>query len=239
MKPLFYISVFITTALLMSFICQPAPAQTRERSTVETEYTWNLEDIYATDEDWQKALDKLLSDVEIIESYKGKLGSSSEVLLEFLNLSFDFNRLFNRIYSYASLKSDQDIRDTKYVSMDQELRQLQPVIRARLSFGEPELLAIGKETIDRFLNEQPEMTKYKMHLYELFRQMEHVLSDKEERISTTALIQLLKILKDTDVAGASSVLNVLKENTKVVIENNNLLYYSSLFSFTSFLPNLT
>ena len=90
-----------------------AQAQTLDRSAVDPKYTWKLEDIYATDADWQKDKEKLKADAETYEKYKGKLGSSSQTLLEFLKFSFDFNKLYARVYCYASMKSDQDIRDTK------------------------------------------------------------------------------------------------------------------------------
>jgi len=50
--------------------------------------------------------------------------------------------------------------------------------------------------------------------------LEERINDKEEVISIGALISLLKILKDNEAANTSSILGVLKETSKVVIENN-------------------
>ena len=161
-------------------------SQTTGRSSVDLKYTWKLEDIYATDADWIVAKEKVKSDIGLFEKYKGKLGSSSKTLLEFLNFSSDFDKTFGKVYSYASMKSDQDISDTKYMGMLQELRQLLPVIGAKQSFAEPELLLLGKETIDKFLSEQKGLGIYKMYLYELMRKKEHRLSEKEEKILALA-----------------------------------------------------
>lgn len=157
-------------------------SQTVDRSTVATKYTWKLEDIYATDADWQQDKEKVKSDVDHFETFKGKLGSSSKTLLEYLQFSSEFNKRFTKVYCYASMKSDQDIRDTKYMGMLQELRQLEPTVGAKTSFAEPELLALGKETIDKFIAEQKDLGVYKMYLQELIRQKAHLLSEKEERI---------------------------------------------------------
>lgn len=161
-------------------------SQTVNRASLDPKYTWKLEDIYASDEDWIKAKEKVKSDIDVFETYKGKLGSSSKTLLDFLNFSSDFNQLFSKVYSYASMKSDQDISNTKYMGMLQELRQLAPVIGAKQSFAEPELLQLGKETIDKFLSEQKGLGIYKMYLYELIRKKAHLLSEKEEKIMALA-----------------------------------------------------
>lgn len=157
-------------------------SQTVDRSTVNTKYTWKLEDIYATDADWQADKEKVKSDLDKYETFKGKLGSSSKTLLDYLQFNSEFNKRFIKVYCYASMKSDQDIRDTKYMGMLQELRQLEPAVGAKTSFAEPELLTLGKETIDKFINEQKDLWIYKMYLQELIRQKEHLLSEKEERI---------------------------------------------------------
>ena len=44
--------------------------------------------------------------------------------------------------------------------------------------------------------------------------------DTSDEPSLSALIALIKILKDSDTANVNSLLGLLRENTKVVIENN-------------------
>lgn len=161
-------------------------AQTRERAQIEPKYTWNLADIYASEAEWTKAKDELLARVPVLESYKGKLATSSQSLLDFLNYYFDFLKLYNRVYSYASMKSDEDLGNTGYQSMMQIMRQNEPVIGAAVAYAEPELLAAGKEKIDKFLGENKNLSVYKMYLDELFRQQKHLLSEKEEKIMAQA-----------------------------------------------------
>lgn len=178
--------VWITATFALNNTFRPVCAQERECSNIAIEYTWNLDDVFASDELWKIDLEKIKSGADLLAGYKGRLGSSSGVLLEFLNLYSDFDKLYSKIGSYASMRSDQDISNTTYLAMDQELRQLGPVVSSKLSFIDPELLALGKDTINRFLSEQPEMKIYSMLLNELFRQQEHLLSEKEERIIAQA-----------------------------------------------------
>jgi oligoendopeptidase F len=161
-------------------------SQTRERSTVEAKYTWNLQDIYASNNDWEADKNKLLTDLPKFDTYKGKLATSSKVLQEYFDFLFDFYKQYSRVYSYASMKSDQDLGDNTYMSMMQELRLADPKISAATSFADPEILAAGKETIDRFISENQGLKVYRMYLTELFRQQNHVLSEKEETIIAQA-----------------------------------------------------
>lgn len=161
-------------------------SQTRDRSQVETKYTWNLEEIYASNKDWEADKNKLLAELPKFETYKGKLASSSKILQEYLDFYYDFYKQYSRVYSYASMKSDQDLGDNTYLSMMQELRQADPKISAATSFADPEILAAGKEKIDQLMAENQGLKVYHMHLTELFRQQKHVLSEKEETIIAQA-----------------------------------------------------
>lgn len=184
--------VLMTLLVVLIFSgCSTIIAQTRDRSAVEIKYTWALEDIYASDSDWQAAKEQLTSNVDKLESYKGKLGSNAAVLLEFLQHYFEYRKEYNRISSYASMKSDQDLRDGTYLAMDQELRQLGPTLSAKLSFIEPEILAIGKDKTEQFLSDNPGLDIYSMYLNELFRKQAHLLSENEEKIlaQSSAILQ--------------------------------------------------
>ena len=47
-----------------------------KRSEVEKQYTWALEDIFATDELWEKALDECRTFPEKIEAFRGRLAET-------------------------------------------------------------------------------------------------------------------------------------------------------------------
>ncbi|HEX2933842.1 MAG TPA: oligoendopeptidase F [Bacteroidales bacterium] len=174
------ILLMVTIALSLAN-SQDAVSQKLERSQVDPKYKWKLEDLYASDEQWQKAKESVKADIDKFDNYKGKL-NSAKGLLDFLNFSYAFDKEFSRVYVYASMKSDQDVRESKYLAMKQELGQIMPVISAKVSFAEPEILGIGKEAIDRFLADEKGLAVYKMYLHELFRKQEHLLSEKEEKI---------------------------------------------------------
>ena len=67
-----------------------------KRSDVPKEYTWAMEDLYASDAEWQKDLEKVRSLLPQIETFRGQLGKSADSLLAFLKLQDDIVVLMDK-----------------------------------------------------------------------------------------------------------------------------------------------
>lgn len=57
-----------------------------KRSEIPEESTWRLEDIFATNEEWQTEFKKLQADIPEIEKYQGKLSDSADILYDLLQM---------------------------------------------------------------------------------------------------------------------------------------------------------
>ena len=57
-----------------------------KRSEIPEKYKWNLGDIFATPEDWEKAFAEISEEYKVLTAYQGKL-SDRNTLLEFLKKS--------------------------------------------------------------------------------------------------------------------------------------------------------
>src|ERR1051325_9666735 len=99
-------------------------AQERDRAKVPVQYTWDLTQIYPTDEAWRAAKEQFAKQIPSIDRFQGHLGDSAATLLQAADTLTDLNKTISRLYVYASLKSDQDTRDAKYQGMKQEMDQL-------------------------------------------------------------------------------------------------------------------
>jgi len=164
----------------------PLNAQQKERPEIPTEYKWNLADICASDERWEKDKQALVEQFDEILEFKGKLATSPSDLLACLKLNTEISKEFGRLYSYASMKSDQDTRNSTYLGMKQQMQQLGTDYNSKASFIESEIAAMDKSTIDKFINEEPGLKIYSMYLYDIQRTKEHRLSEKEEKILAEA-----------------------------------------------------
>ncbi len=161
-------------------------SQTRERSEIPTKYKWKLENLYATEQAWNQSKEKLVSRFNDIEKYKGKLADSASQLLACLELNSEISKEFGRLFSYASMKSDEDVRNSKNLAMKQELQQLGTDYSTKAAFITPEITEMDKKKIDAFIKAEPGLKIYKMPLYDILRMKPHTLSDKEEKILAEA-----------------------------------------------------
>jgi oligoendopeptidase F len=173
-------------AVLLMLSQMSMMAQTRERSEVPEEYTWRLEDLYASDEAWRAEKERLEGEMDKVLQFKGALANSPADLLACMQFNSQFSKEFSRLYSYAFMKSDQDTRNSKYLAIKQEMQQMATDYRTKRSFIDPELVAMDKATIEKFMAEKPELKEYRMYLFDLQRKKEHRLSEKEEKILAEA-----------------------------------------------------
>jgi len=167
-------------------VFKPERSQLRKIKQISDKFKWDLTDIYASDKEWEKEKQKWSSRIKEITQYKGKLSSSAEFLLKCVEFQSHMQKEFSRLYSYASMKSDEDIRKSEYIEKKQELEQLYTEYATEFSFFEPEIAACDKGLIERFIKEKDELNKYAFFLRDIMRRREHMLSENEEKILARA-----------------------------------------------------
>ena len=176
--------VMILASLFMT--ANAAFAQAKERAEIAVEDTWRLEDIYPSDEAWNQAKTSLVAKFDDILQFKGKVAATADNLYACLSTDSGISMEFGKLARYASMRSDQDTRVSKYNSMLQEIRQLGTDYNSKASFIEPELVKLDKATIDQYISQEAGIKDYKFYLYDLQRIKEHKLSEKEEKILAEA-----------------------------------------------------
>lgn len=157
-----------------------------KRSDVPKEYTWAIEDLYASDADWKKDLDKIKGIVPQIGAFQGKLGESADSLLGFLKLQDEILVLMDRFANYSLRKADEDTKNTTYQGFKDQTMGLYVAISSALSFAEPEILEIPDAVLAQFYEKQPGLNQYKRYLNDILRKKAHILSDAEEKILAAA-----------------------------------------------------
>jgi len=180
------LNVIIILITVFAFSQTRVLGQTRERAEVPERYKWKLEDLYASDQAWNKAKQELAAQFDEVTKYQGKLAGSASELLACLEFDSRVSKEFGRLYSYAHMKSDQDTRSSKYLAMEQEMQQLGTDYNSKAAFIKPEIAGMDKETIDKFIEQERGLKIYKMALYDIQRKKAHTLSEKEEKILAEA-----------------------------------------------------
>jgi oligoendopeptidase F len=163
-----------------------APAAARERAEIAEKYTWNLADLYPSDQDWKAARDDLRKRLPALASHRGHLGDSAEALWRALDASFGLQRDLERLYVYASSRADEDIRAAGPREMKQGAQQLAVDLSAASSFIEPEILSIDPARVRGFLASEARLRDYAFYVQDVLRRRPHTLSAAEERVAAEA-----------------------------------------------------
>lgn len=156
------------------------------RSELAEETTWAIHDLFATDALWWEELDRAKDYVDRVAGYRGRLGESGAVLLEYLRLGDEMNERFENLIHYAQRRGDEDTRVAEYQNMMAQLTALLVEVNRAGAFETPELLAISDETLDRFYRETAGLDHYRLAMDRVRRKKEHVLSDREEELLAAA-----------------------------------------------------
>lgn len=152
------------------------------REECDKKYQWHIEDLYASDALWQKDYELLEKSIPELASYEGRLGEGVHTFLEYMNKKQEIMKRFEAVYVYANQKYHEDTGNAVYQKLTAQAQMLSLKMSSATVFEEPELLSVGKETIDGWFEESEDMELYRRFFYELFRQQEHVLSKEMEAV---------------------------------------------------------
>ena len=159
-----------------------------QREKIDEKYKWKLEDIYTTNKDWEKDFIKLEGMFADVPKIKENLTKSAKGLLSALLRIERMEHIAANLFVYARMRRDEDNANAAYQAMAQRATELNVRLSAALSFMNPDLLAMEKGVLERWLkkaDEKPALSglkNYDFMLRELLRSKKHVLSAKEEKL---------------------------------------------------------
>lgn len=207
---------------------QTPSVEERDRTTIPEKYKWDLSHIYADEKVWTSEKGKFVARLSEVAKYKGKLGESPQMLLGCFDLVTDLSKEYTRLYCYASMHSDEDTRLSKYLGMEQEIGQIGSDFSARVSFLQPEILNIGRERIEAFLQQEPKLEIYRHGLDDTLRRKDHTGTEGEEKILADAglvadsPLSIYSIFSDADFPFAETTLH---DGKKVKLNKANFNVY--------------
>ena len=154
-----------------------------ERNQVEQRFKWNTDDIFPSDEAWEKAYAEAEKEINFSQ-YAGKLGNRSD-LLAFLKANDEFLKKVERVFLYASMKHDEDTRISKYTAYSSKCDALISKYSAELAFFEPELASQTEEYLNSLVADK-DFSDYDYTLKTLIKRKPHVIPEAEERLVALA-----------------------------------------------------
>ncbi|WP_461202464.1 oligoendopeptidase F [Anoxybacillus sp. TBDG-1] len=156
------------------------------RKDVPVEYTWRLEDIFSTDEQWEEEFQAIHALLPKFSEYKGRLGESAETLYEALQYRDHVLLRLGKLYAYAHMRHDEDTTNSLYQGFESRAEGLYAEAGNAMAFIVPEILALDESVVRTFLQQHEPLRLYEHELDEMNRQRPHVLSEKEEALLAQA-----------------------------------------------------
>ena len=177
---------------------------------------WDLSSIYKSNEEWEENLKVLPSLTEKVVQYKGRLGESSDVLLEALKALEEAELRMETVYHYASLQHEADEDDSSATDRDGRAMMAYTRMMSDLSFIDPEIQSVDETKLREWIS-LPEFKDYKIYIEKLLHFKKYILSEKEERILSLQMqpaqtpYNAFSVLSNVDMNKTFGTVNVCGE----------------------------
>ena len=153
-----------------------------ERSEVPVDLTWNLDDLFSSDQEWEEALKEIEEDVKQFAHFKGNLHTGSKALMECLSAEEELMKKLVAVRTYASLRQSADGTDPLNQANSAKVAAVGTKAMSALSFISSEILSFEDGKIEEFLKEEPGLEPFKKNLFELLETKKHKLSAETEEV---------------------------------------------------------
>ena len=147
-----------------------------KREEVKVEDTWDLTDMYESNEAWEEELNKIEALITEIAGMEGTCLDTAKNLLTVLEKDAACAQKIELAYSYAERLFDQDQKNTKHQSMSAKIMSVYAKYAASTAFISPEIIAASSELLEKYFKEIPELELYRKQIDEIIRMKPHRLS---------------------------------------------------------------
>ena len=155
-----------------------------ERDAIAPAHRWNVEDLYADLDGWNRDFDRIEAEVQPLEALRGAINSAADVA-RLLDAETRLDRLVEKLYTYAHLRADEDTANTQYQALLSRIRARYTEVSGRLAWITPEILAQPEETLREWTDSE-ELRPNRYAMVRLLRHKPHTLSDREETLLSQA-----------------------------------------------------
>lgn len=175
------VSFLISSA---AFVSANVFAQDEEKK--QTQIRWDLTDLYADDEDWEKAFIEISERIEKVAMLRDGFADSPERLADNLDEFYAAVKEFWRLSVYANASRDEDQRVASSQERSAKLSSLATKFGEISSWIDPTLITVGEETLEKYLAEEPRLKPYDHNIRDTIRLAAHSLDEKGEQILASA-----------------------------------------------------
>ncbi len=197
-----------------------------ERGQIATEDTWNLESVYASDDQWETHFSEMKKRVEGFGVYRGKVRESLSCLKAVLDEAYAIERNLGRLMVYAKMRSDQDTSNTFYQNLSSRAASLGISMDAASAFLRPEILSWGEEALKEALAKEEGLSAYARPILEMIRTNAHTKDEGTEALladageMAEAPHKIFNVFLNADLSFPDAVLS---DGTRIPVTNSSLV----------------
>ena len=113
---------------------------------------WDLSKMYKDKNAIEKDIKLVNENINKIDELKK---NEKDNFIEILDLLFETDRVMDNLYTYASMKKDENSKVSDSVKLELELSSLYNKLQSRFSFVEPFVLSLKEDEQDKLIRENP------------------------------------------------------------------------------------
>ena len=152
------------------------------RAETDPRFTWNAESVFVNIEAWEAEFATIAQLVTHLGRFQGHLADGPTVLAEALTACDDLTRRLGRLEAYANMAHAVDRTDQAAGQRFGRFQGLHGQALAAMAFVGPELLAIGRPSLEDWMRTEPGLAIYGHKIDDLFRQQAHMRSYEVEQV---------------------------------------------------------
>jgi oligoendopeptidase F len=153
-----------------------------ERSQIEERFKWKLELIFSDWENWQAAFAEIENALPDLAGRQGSLANSGSGLLQTIEAIHGTQRLLEKTFVFAGMKSDEDTRIGENTARKGRISSLAVRVSEAVSWFDSEVLAIEADRLAELVAEEPKLELYEHFFHDIHRARAHTLSADQEAL---------------------------------------------------------
>lgn len=155
----------------------------KDRSMIETKDKWDLSLIYKTQKDFEEELEITKNLIlEYRKKYENHTMDNANIFYNSIIDSLEISRKLDKLYVYASMKSDEDVSNNDNQELKNKVINLYDLATANMFFIDTELLKEDYARLEKFYQDEPKLLEHEVNIKDTFRYKKHTLSDIEEKL---------------------------------------------------------
>lgn len=177
----------------------------RTRAEVPARDMWDAASIFPTDAAWEAEIARVEAQLPALAAFRGRLHEGPTTVAMWFSAFEQVARSIEHIYVYASMFYNADTSDQAALAKNDRALGVYARVQAAAAFAQPELLAIGTETLRQWANEDPRLAVYAHYFDTLAQRAAHIRSADVESLLSAAIepfgsaARIHAILADADL----------------------------------------